>query len=114
MTLTAKVTSGPTANVVLFLLGGATFTIDGTDVKLTADLGKTVASFTGGTNGDDLVFTFTEHATPGLAQTLYRQIRFRTTFGATAEDRVVTLTLDDFGTPSSVAKTVVVDGEDLP
>ena len=113
VTLTAHVTSGPTDHVVLFLLGGETFTIEGAEVKLKADLSKTVATFTGGTNGDDLKITFTEHATPGFAQTLFQQIRFRTTFGATADDRIVTLTLDDSGKKSSVEKTVWVDGEDL-
>jgi Ca2+-binding RTX toxin-like protein len=115
-TLTVEITANGVASEDVLAPGtDADFTIDGTAVKFQ---GTTIATFTGGTNGDPLVFTFNANATPARVQTLLTLVNYDNTNeanpSAAARTLTWTLTDGDGGSTSRTSTMTVLAVNDAP
>jgi Ca2+-binding RTX toxin-like protein len=110
-TLTVEITANEVAAEDVLAPGtDANFTIDGNQVKYQ---GTTIATFTGGTSGDPLVFTFNANATPALVSTLTTLVNYDNTNEIEPSTAVRTLTwtlTDGDGGSTSRTSTMTVLG----
>jgi len=109
--LTVAMTGG-TADDVLGVGPGGVHT-DGNDLYYPGPNGDLIGTFEGGTNGEDLVVTFTAAATPEIAEKLLNQVTFDNDSDAPVEggrEISMTLTDGDGGTSATVSETIEVRG----
>ncbi|KRD96089.1 hypothetical protein ASE63_11730 [Bosea sp. Root381] len=85
-------TENGSAGDQLRIMTDATVTLSGTTVRVN---GTSIGTFSGGTNGADLVVSLNTSATPAAVQALLQHVGFSTGAGSPTSPRAVTFTLND-------------------